>query len=392
MTTKRDYYEVLGLSRTATADDIKKAYRNLALKYHPDRVTADKKKEAEEKFKEMSEAYEVLMDSNKKATYDQYGHAGVDTSFKGSGGFDFNQDFHHFDDLQDWGINLNDLLRGFGLGGDIFGGGFESAGGGRRGGPRRGHDLEYKIEIDFEDAAFGGKKTIAIPRFEECEVCSGTGAKPGSRKEKCSTCGGRGQVNSSNGFFNMVRTCDRCGGEGFIIKTPCQACSGRGRIRAKKEMDVTIPAGVDTGSRLRLQGQGEAGERGARRGDLYLAIHVKPHEIFERHSSDVYCDVPVDFVTATMGGEVEVPTLEGKIKMKIPAGTQGGKIFRLKGKGIAHLHDYGRGDQLAKVEIDVPTDLTAEQKRLLKEFAKASGDHPGPLSQSFIDKMKRMFR
>jgi len=389
MTTKRDYYEVLGLSRNATADEIKKAYRNLALKYHPDRVTADKKKEAEEKFKEMSEAYEVLMDANKKATYDQYGHAGVDTSFK-AGGFDFNQDFHHFEDLQSWGINLNDLLQGFGFGGDIFGGGYESSSG--RGGSRRGHDLEYKIEIDFEDAAFGGKKTIAIPRFEECEACGGTGAKPGSKKERCPTCGGHGQVNSSNGFFNMVRACNKCGGDGSIIKTPCQACGGRGRIRAKKELDVTIPAGVDTGSRLRLQGQGEAGERGARRGDLYLAIHVKPHDLFERHGSDIYCDVPVDFVTATMGGEVEIPTLEGKIKMKIPAGTQGGRIFRLRGKGIAHLHDYGRGDQLAKVQIDVPADLTAEQKRLLKEFARASGDHPGPLGQSFIEKMRRMFR
>lgn len=390
MANKRDYYEVLGLSRNATADDIKKVYRNLALKYHPDRVGADKKKEAEEKFKEMSEAYEVLMDPNKRATYDQYGHAGVDNSFKGSGGFDFRQDFHHFEDLQDWGINLNDLLRGFGFSGDIFGGGFESAP--RRGGPRRGHDLEYKIEINFEDAAFGGKKTIAIPRYEECEVCGGTGAKPGSKKEKCAACGGRGQVSSSNGFFNMVRTCERCGGEGFIIKTPCQACGGRGRVREKKEIDVTIPAGVDTGSRLRLQGQGEAGEKGGRRGDLYLAIHVKPHEIFERHGSDIYCEVPVDFVTATLGGEVEVPTLEGKIKMKIPAGTQGGKIFRLRGKGIAHIHDYGRGDQLAKVEIDVPAELTAEQKRLLKEFSKASGSRPGPLGQSFMEKMKRMFK
>ena len=373
MTTKRDYYEVLGLSRSATADEIKKAYRNLALKYHPDRVSADKKKEAEEKFKEMSEAYEVLMDPQKKATYDQYGHAGVDSSFSRPDGFDFKQDFHHFEDLQDWGVNLNDILQSFGFGGDVFGGGF---GGGRRAGPQRGHDLEYKIEINFNDAAFGGKRTIAIPRYESCEECGGTGAKPGSKKERCSACGGRGQVSTSNGFFNMVRTCDKCGGEGVIIKTPCQACGGRGRIRAKKEIDVNIPAGVDSGSRLRLQGQGEAGEKGGGRGDLYLAIHVKPHEIFERHESDIYCEVPVDFVTATLGGEVEVSTLEGKIKMKIPAGTQGGKVFRLRGKGIAHLHDYGRGDQLVKVEIDVPTDLTAEQKKLLKEF----------------ERMRRMFK
>ncbi|MDP3730180.1 MAG: molecular chaperone DnaJ [Candidatus Omnitrophota bacterium] len=386
MTTKRDYYEILGISKTATTDDIKKAYRNLALKYHPDRVSADKKKEAEEKFKEMSEAYEVLIDPQKKITYDQCGHPGVDPSFR-QGGFDFNQDFHHFEDLQDWGININDILQGFGLGGDIFGGG-----GGRRAGPQRGRDLEYKIEISFEDAAFGGKKTIAIPRYEACEECGGTGAKPGSKKERCSACGGRGQASSSSGFFNVVRTCSKCGGEGTVIKTPCGACGGRGRVRAKKEIEVNIPAGVDSDSRLRLQGQGEVGEKGGRRGDLYLMIHVRPHEIFERHESDVYCEVPVDFVTAALGGEVEVPTLEGRIKLKIPAGTQGGKSFRLRNKGIAHLHDYGRGDQLVKVQIDVPSNPTQDQKRLLRELAKASERNPGPLAQTFIEKMKRLFR
>ena len=387
--SKRDYYEVLGLGKNATADEIKKSYRNLALKYHPDRVSADKKKEAEEKFKEMSEAYEVLIDPKKRENYDQYGHAGVEGAFK-QGGFDFKQDFHHFDDLQSWGLDLGEILQSFGFGGDIFGGGF--GGGGRRSGPRRGSDLEYKIEVSFDDAAFGGKKTIAIPRYEACEECGGTGAKPGSKQERCSSCGGRGQVSSSSGFFNVVRTCDRCGGEGSIIKTPCPACNGRGRIRTKKEIEVNIPAGVDTGSRLRLQGQGEVGEKGGRRGDLYLDIYVRAHEIFERHESDLYCEVPLEFVIAALGGEVEVPTLEGKIKMKIPAGTQGGKVFRLRGKGIAHLHDHGRGDQLVKVQIDVPADMTPEQKRLLKEFARASDKHPGPLEQSFMDKMKRMFK
>lgn len=386
--SKRDYYEVLGVSKTATADEIKKAYRNLALKYHPDRVSSDKKKEAEEKFKEMSEAYEVLIDPQKKANYDQYGHAGVEGAFK-TGGFDFRQDFHHFDDLQSWGVDLGDILQSFGFGGDIFGGSF--GGGVRRAGPRRGSDLEYRIEISFEDAAFGGKKTIAIPRYESCEECGGAGAKAGSKKERCTACGGRGQVSSSSGFFNVVRTCDRCGGEGVIIKTPCPACGGRGRIRTKKEIEVTIPAGVDTGSRLRLQGQGEAGEKGGRRGDLYLDINVRSHEIFERHESDIYCEVPVDFVTATLGGEVEVPTLEGRIKMKIPAGTQGGRVLRLRNKGIAHLHDYGRGDQLVKVQIDVPSDPTNEQKRILREFARASGNHPGPLGRSFVEKMRRIF-
>lgn len=389
MTTKRDYYEILGVSKGATDSDIKKAYRNLALKYHPDRVSPDKKKEAEEKFKEMSEAYEVLIDPQKKATYDQYGHSGVDNSFK-QGGFEW-QDFHHFDDLKDiFGeVDISDLFRSFGIGGDVYGGSF---GGGRRGGPRRGSDLEYRIEISFDDAVFGAEKTIAIPRYEVCGACGGTGAKPGSKRERCSSCGGRGQVSSSSGFFNVVRTCDRCGGEGTIIKTPCVSCGGRGRIKAKRNIKVKIPAGVDTGSRLRVHGEGEAGERGARRGDLYLVIHVRAHEIFERHGADIYCEIPVDFVTATLGGEVEAPTLEGKIKLKIPAGTQGGRTFRLRNKGIAHLHDYGRGDQLVKVQIDVPSNPTQEQKRLLREFAKASERNPSVLAQSFIEKMKRVFR
>jgi molecular chaperone DnaJ len=391
MATKRDYYEVLGLSRNATADEIKKAYRNLALKYHPDRVPADKKKEAEEKFKEMSEAYEVLMDPKKKATYDQYGHAGVDSSFAGAGGFDFNRDFHHFDDLRGWGINIEDILSSFGFGGDIFGGGFESYGQ-RRSEGRRGRDLEYSIELSFEDAAFGGKKTIAIPRYETCDTCGGSGAKPGSKAEKCASCGGRGQVSTSSGFFNMVRTCPKCGGEGTVIKTPCPACGGKGRLKVKKEVEVSIPAGVDNGSRLRLHGQGEAGERLGRRGDLYLEIHVRPHEIFERHGADLYCEVPVDFATAVLGGDVDVPTLEGKIKMKVPAGTQGGKTFRLRGRGIVDIHGRGRGDELVKVQIDVPTELSAEQKKILKDFQKTLYDHPGPLEQSFLQKMKRMFR
>ena len=386
MTTKRDYYEILGLSKSAGADDIKKSYRNLALKYHPDRVSADKKKEAEEKFKEMSEAYEVLIDPQKKANYDQFGHEAVDHSFK-QGGFEW-QDFHHFDDLKDiFGeVDISDLFRSFGMGGG------DAYSGPRHRGSRRGSDLEYQIEISFEEAAFGCEKTITIPRHEACEECDGTGAKPGSKKERCSACGGHGQVSSSSGFFNVVRTCDRCGGEGVILKTPCIACGGRGRIRVKRNIKVKIPAGVDTGSRLRVHGEGEAGEKGGRRGDLYLVMHVQAHEIFERHESDIYCEVPVDFVTATLGGEVEAPTLEGKIKLKIPAGTQGGRSFRLRNKGIAHLHDYGRGDQLVKVQIDVPSNPTSEQKRILKELARASEKNPGPLAQSFMEKMKRLFR
>jgi len=391
MTTKRDYYEILGLSKSANSDEVKKAYRNLALKYHPDRVGADKKKEAEEKFKEMSEAYEVLIDTQKKAKYDQYGHEAVDNSFK-QGGFEW-QDFHHFDDLKDiFGeVDISDLFRSFGAGQGSYGGSF--GGGGRRGGARRGSDLEFRIEISFDEAAFGAEKTIAIPRYEACEACGGTGAKPGSKKERCSSCGGHGQVSSSSGFFNVVKTCDRCGGEGVIIKTPCTVCGGRGRVKTKRNIKVKIPAGVDTGSRLRVHGEGDGGEeRGARRGDLYLILHVRAHEIFERHGADIYCEVPVDFVTATLGGEVEAPTLEGKIKLKIPAGTQGGRSFRLRNKGIAHLHDYGRGDQLVKVEIDVPSNPTLQQRTILKELAKASDKNPGPLARSFVEKMKRLFR
>ncbi len=391
MTTKRDYYEILGISKSASADEIKKAYRNMALKYHPDRVLPDKKKEAEEKFKEVSEAYEVLLDPQKKAAYDQYGHAGVDSSFR-PGGFDMRQDFHHYEDLKDifGGFDISELLRGFGLGSNMFSDSFEEEPSGSYG-RRRGSDLEYRLEVTFEEAAFGTEKTISIPRSEACSVCGGAGAKPGSRTERCPDCGGRGKVSSSSGFFNIIRTCERCGGEGTVIKTPCTACGGRGRIRAKRNIKVKIPAGVDTGSRLRVHGEGEAGEKGARSGDLYIALEVRPHEIFERHDSDVYCEVPISFVTAVLGGEVEAPTLEGKIMMKIPAGTQGGRIFRLRGKGIAHLHEYGRGDQLVRVQVDVPTELTPEQKKLLKEFAKASERSAGPLSRSFVEKMKRMF-
>lgn len=388
MATKRDYYEILGVGRSASADEIKKAYRNLALKYHPDRVSQDNKKEAGEKFKEISEAYEVLMDSQKRTNYDQFGHQGVDSSFR-QGGFDFTQDFHHSEDLKDiFGeFDISELFRSFG-----FGGGFEQMGKTRRQGARRGSDLEYQIEIGFEEAVFGTEKTISIPRNETCDECGGSGAKPGSKRERCSRCGGRGQVSSSSGFFNIVRTCDKCGGEGATIKTPCSSCNGQGRVRAARNISVKVPAGIDSGSRLRVHGEGEAGEQGGRRGDLYLLIYVRPHEMFERRDSDIYCEVPINFVTAVLGGEIEVPTLEGKIMMKIPPGTQGGRTFRLRGKGVAHLHDYGRGDEMVKVEVDVPTDLTAEQKRILKEFAKTLDGGTGPLSRSFMDKMKKLFK
>ncbi len=387
---KRDYYEVLGVSKTASADEIKKAFRALALKYHPDRVAHDKKKDAEERFKEISEAYEVLMDQEKRSKYDRFGHAGVDSSFR-QGGFDFQQDFHHFDDLKDifGGFDIGELFRGFGFDTGSFEG--YEGGGGRRGG-RRGRDLQFEIKISFKDAAFGAEKTIALSKYEPCEACGGTGAKAGSKKETCQACRGSGQIRQSNGFFTIAQTCGRCGGEGAVIKTPCPVCDGRGRIKAKRNIKVKIPAGIESGMWLRVTGEGEAGERGGSHGDFYVLVHVKPHEIFERHDSDIYCEVPISFVTAVFGAEVEVPTLEGKVMMKVPSGTQSGRMFRLKGKGIAHLHDRGRGDELVKVQVETPADLNAEQKKALKEFARASGESSGPLSRSFVEKMRRMFK
>ncbi len=388
--SKRDYYEILGVGRNAAVDDIKKAYRGLALKYHPDRVSADKKKEAEERFKEISEAYEVLIDPQKRATYDQYGHAGVEGAFR-QGGFSW-QDFHHFDDVKDifGGLDLSDLFRGFGFGADIFEDFTGTAG--RRGGARRGRDLEYEIEIEFDEAAFGVEKTITIPRHESCEECDGTGAKKGSRKEECRACSGSGQIRQSSGFFTIAQACSKCGGEGFVIKTPCHACSGSGRTRVKRNIKVKIPSGVESGMRLRVSGEGEAGERSSRRGDLYVLIRVRPHDIFERRENDIYCEVPINFTTAVFGGEIEVPTLEGKVMMKIPSGTQSGKVFRLRGKGVASVHGYERGDELIRVQVETPLDLTAEERRILKEFAAASGEDSGPMARSFMEKMRRIFK
>jgi molecular chaperone DnaJ len=389
--TKRDYYEILGVAKAATADEIKKAFRALALKYHPDRVQADKKKEAEERFKEISEAYEVLMDPKKRSLYDQYGHAGVDQTFR-PGGFDFRQDFTHFEDLKDifGGFDISELLRGFGFGGDIFGG-YETAGRGRAA-ARRGYDLEYGLQISFNDAVFGAEKSVAIPKRETCATCGGSGAKPGTRPEKCPTCKGRGSVVSSNGFFSMATTCPKCRGGGEVIKTPCPSCGGRGTVKVTKHIKVKIPPGVDSGSRLRIHGEGEPGERGGRAGDLYMVISVEPHPIFERHGVDIFCEVPIGFTTAALGGEIEVPTVDGRAMMKIPAGTQSGKVFRMRGRGMAHLHDYGKGDELVKVQVEVPTTLSPEQRNILKEFAKASGRDTGPLSKSFVEKMKRLFK
>jgi len=385
MTTKRDYYEILGAQKDASADEIKKAYRNLALKYHPDRVSPDKKKEAEDRFKEISEAYAVLSDPQKRSQYDQFGHAGIDSRYSSEDIFR-NADFSSiFEDMGFGGGMFEDILDNLG----IFGGGFSSRG---RGGARRGRNLEYEIEISFEEAAFGVKKTVNIKRHDACGTCKGSGMRPGTKKTTCSACGGKGQTLQSAGFFSIRQTCPQCRGEGSIIKNPCVKCGGSGNIRVTKKMEVDIPAGVDTGSRLRLQGEGEAGLKGGPRGDLYIYIHVKDHAIFERHGYDIICNVPVGFPTVALGGEIDIPTLNGNVTMKIPEGTQSGKVFRLANKGIKNLRGYGKGDQLVRVVVETPTRLDSSQKRILKEFAKSCSDNVTPLSKSFMDKVKNIFK
>lgn len=382
--SKRDYYEVLGVGKNASANEIKKAYRSLAFKYHPDKNAGDK--EAEEKFKEISEACEVLSDQKKRATYNQFGHEGMKGAFS-PGGFQW-QDFTHFGDFSDIFSGLSDIFGSFGVDTDMFSFGQR----GRRAGPRRGASLQYELEIDLKEAAFGTEKTINVQRLETCNVCHGKGAKPGTKEVTCDVCGGKGQVNTVSGFFSISRACERCGGRGAIIKTPCTKCSGAGRTEAARRIKVNIPRGIDNGTKLRVSGEGEAGEKGGPRGDLYVLIYVKDHDIFERHYDDIYCRVPISFITAVFGGEIEVPTLESSVKMKIPEGTQSGRTFRLKQKGIYHLARSGRGDELCKVMVETPTNLNAEQKRKLREFAIACGEDIQPKTKGFMDKVKKAFK
>jgi len=386
MATKRDYYEILGIKKNATLDEIRKSYREMALRYHPDRVPHEQKKEAEEKFKEISEAYAVLSDSQKRAFYDQHGHAGIDQKyayediFKGA---DFNSVFQGMGDLGMGGGIFEEIFSDLGF--DIFGGRQRQ----RAARSGRGRDLEISVDISLEEAANGVEKTITVPRYETCSTCSGSGAKPGSRKITCSKCKGSGRTVVSSGFFQMAQTCSSCGGEGSIIQTPCPDCRGEGRTRAVHNIKVKIPAGVDTGSNLRMRGEGEAGAGG--RGDLYVVIEVRPHPLFHRHNNDIITEATVSLSKAILGGEIEVPVLGGKVSMKISAGTQSGRVFRLKGKGIVDLHGRGIGDELVKVNVDIPTRLTAQQRQIIEEFAKASGEDIDP-KRGFADKIKGAFK
>jgi molecular chaperone DnaJ len=362
MATKQDYYELLGISRSASADEIKKAYRKMAMKYHPDRNQGDK--EAEETFKAVSEAYEVLSDTQKKQMYDQYGHDGLKSQF-GPGGFDFSRDFTHMGDIEDILGNL------FGGGGGIFGD-FFGGGGRRRGrpdGPQPGNDLRFSLEIDFEEAAFGSEREVTLPVTDECKTCSGSGVAKGARPETCRQCGGSGSVISGGGFFQVRQTCPVCRGAGKVVTNPCTDCGGSGRVKAKRTLSLRIPAGVESGSRLRLAGKGEGGLRGGPAGDLYVVIQVREHTLFRRAEDDLLIDLPVPFETLALGGDVRVPTIDGYARLKLAAGTESGKLFRLRGKGMPDVQGRGRGDLHVRVVADIPHKLNRAQKDALRAYA-----------------------
>jgi len=378
---KRDYYEILGISRDASAEEIKKAYRRLAVKYHPDRNPGNSK-EAEEKFKEVSEAYKILSDPEKKRIYDQYGHAGLEAEV-GAGrggftGFDFDP-FKIFDEVFGRGSFGEDIFD------DFFGRRTRS----RESQP--GSDLHYNLEITFKEAAFGTEKEIEVPRYETCSSCRGSGIRPGSSPQTCPSCGGTGYIAVSRGFFSMSRTCTRCQGRGTIIKDPCRECRGTGRLKKIRRVKIKIPPGVDNGSHLRLSGQGEAGLRGGPSGDLYITVRVKPHPIFEREGNTVICEVPISFALAALGGEIKVPTLNGRVRLKIPPGTQTNKIFRLRGMGIPYLHSSRRGDQWVRVIVETPVNLSAEQRELLRRFEELGRGNGQPRIKDFFNKVRQIF-
>lgn len=370
--SKRDYYEILGVSRDVDSKELKKAYRKLAMKYHPDRNPDDK--DADAKFKEATEAYEILGDQQKRAAYDQYGHAGVDPSAGGGG---FGGGNGNFSDI------FGDVF------GDIFGGG---GGRGGRGGPQRGSDLRYTMELSLEEAVRGVEKKIRVPTLSNCNTCDGSGAKPGTSPKTCGTCGGAGQVRMQQGFFSVQQTCPTCRGQGTMIEDPCSSCHGRGVKEETKTLSVKIPPGVDTGDRVRLSGEGEAGAMGGPAGDLYVQVSVQEHELFHRDGRNLYCDVPISIVDAALGGELEVPTLDGRVKLKIPAETQSGKLFRLRGKGVTPVRGGAAGDLLCRVQVETPVKLTSTQKDLLMKFQESlTGEKHSPQKKSWFEGVKRFF-
>jgi len=376
-TKKRDYYEVLGIGRNASDEEVKRAYRKLAVKFHPDKNPDDP--HAEEKFKELGEAYDVLMDPEKRAAYDRFGHAAF-----APGGIGFGGGFHDpFDIFRE--------VFGGGFGGGIFETFFGGAGT-RTEDRHRGSDLRYDMQITLEEAAFGVQKEIEIEKLGICDKCDGTGAEPGSRAVTCPTCRGRGQVISSRGFFQVSQTCPRCRGAGEIIEKPCPQCRGEGRVEKRSCVTLKIPAGIREGSRLRSSSNGEAGIRGGPPGDLYVVIHIKEHKVFQRDGDSLYCEVPIPFSVAALGGEVDIPTLEGKAHLKVPAGTQSGQMFKLRGKGISNIDGRSRGDLLARLIVEVPSRLNAEQRRKLEEFAALCGDDNTPLRKSFFERAKEFFK
>ena len=373
---KRDYYEVLGVNRDASDEDIKKAYRKLAMKFHPDRNPDNK--ESEGKFKEAKEAYEVLSDKEKRGTYDAYGHAGVDARAGMGAG---QHGFGGFSDA------FGDIF------GEIFGGGAGARGG--RSSVYRGADLRYNLEITLEQAARGTETKIRIPTLEECETCQGSGAKPGTSAKTCHTCSGSGQVRMAMGPFSMAQTCPTCHGTGKVIPTPCATCHGAGRLKKHKTLSVKIPTGVDEGDRIRLSGEGEAGVNGGPPGDLYVVIHLREHSVFQREGNDLHCEMPLSFSTAALGGEIVIPTLDGEAMIKIPAETQTGQVFRLRGKGIKGVRSNSHGDLLCHMVIETPVRLTERQKELLREFEeinKKDGDRHNPRAKSFMEKVREFFR
>ena len=375
--TKRDYYEVLEVERSVTEDGIKRSYRKLAVKFHPDKNPGDH--EAEERFKELGEAYDVLMDAQKRAAYDRYGHAAFQQGGMGGGG-----GFHDPFDL------FREVFGAGGGSGGIFDH-FLGGGGSDASGRQRGSDLRYDMQITLEEAAFGAEKEIEIRKLDACESCEGSGAQKGSKAVTCPTCRGRGQVVASRGFFQVAQTCPQCHGSGQIIEKPCKSCHGEGRVEKTSRVKIKVPAGIDSESRLRSSGGGEAGLRGGPSGDLYVVLHIKEHDVFVRDGMDLRCEVPLPFTTAALGGEIRVPTLQGAVNLKIPAGTQSGAVFRVRGHGMPGLHSSARGDILTHVQVEVPSRLNSEQREALLKFSELCGEDNSPIHKGFYERLKDLF-